>query len=473
MQPKVEEKDGQVFIALNPQLDPDLQRYSEDSVKQGSDAMKYLPLQLWANYRFQGEEDKYEHYQQYETDPLLALTQAKEILEKLNSTMEEDFSLFNRAIPGYSCSVLMRDFADKLTTEDKLFCKDIILEFATRPLGVERYHYQVSDGTEPSIICLPELLQHFPDDKEGLLLLLFLLLLNPWREISSFAIRGILHRLWTISFSDAQSLFLGYLLLKEKYDGLREEIRQENYQKHAYSGSEGQVIERFLQQYDHELEGFLSNTISFEDVEHLDGLDLETLTTAFELLPLRTTSKDHKEFLQLIFPVFSKQLLHYDYDDKVDYRIKQRFLEKFAYFILTSPKNEILLYLHSFVANFTNSREMAEFFEEFIKAEDALKQYEEFWIVWGAFYDKIIEVSKQGTYYYSKEVIRTYLLAWSYWKEDITEWHSLKEREEAFLRKWLSIWGIAQRFCTHFQKYLMTSQATILKKEFLGYTLSS
>ena len=432
MQPKVEEKDGQVFIALNPQLDPDLQKYSEDSIRPGTEAMEYLPLQLWANYRFKREEDKYKQYQQYETDPLLALTQTKEILEKLNST-EEDFSLFNRAIPGYSCSVLMRDFADKLTAEDKQFCKDIILEFATHPLSIEQYHYQISDGTEPSIICLPELLQYFPDDKAGILLLLFLLLLNLWREISSFAIRGILHRLWEISFNDAHSLFLGYLLLKEKYDRLREEIRQESYQKHVHTSSEGQVIERFLQQYEHELEGFLSNTISFEEVEHPEGLELETLTTAFELLPLRTTNKDHEKFLQLIFPVFSKQLLQYD--DRVDYRLKQRFLEKLAYFILTSPKDEILLYLRPFVANFTNSREMAEFFEAFITTENALQQYEEFWIVWDTFYDKIVEVSKQGTYYFSKEIIRTYLFAWPYWKEDITEWHSLREREKAFFHK--------------------------------------
>ena len=79
---------------------------------------------------------------------------------------------------------------------------------------------------------------------------------------------------------------------------------------------------------------------------------------------------------------------------------------------------------------------MAEFFEAFITAEDQLNQYEEFWTVWNAFYDKIVEVSKQpGAYYYSKEIIRTYLLAWAYWRKDITEWHSLKEREKVFFYK--------------------------------------
>jgi hypothetical protein len=274
-------------------------------------------LHLWANYRFKRDEDRYTQYQQYETDPLLALTETKEIIEKLKGVTEDDFYLFNHSIPAYSCSVLIRDFADVLTVEDKRFCKDVILEFAVLPFHIEQYGYQASDGTEPSIINLPELLQHFPDDKEDFLLLLFLLLLNPWREISTFAIRAILHRLWEISFNDAHSLFLGYLMLKVKYDSLREEIRRESYQRNVYGSSEQQVIERFIQQYEKELNHIVSNSIAFEDIEHPEDLDLETLTTAFILLPLRTTNVDHKQFLHIIFPGFSQRLLHYD--DRTDY----------------------------------------------------------------------------------------------------------------------------------------------------------
>jgi hypothetical protein len=231
MHPEIEEKEGQVVIAFNPELDPDLKSYSEESIKQASDAMKYLPLQLWANYRFQREEDTYSQYPQYETNPLLALAQTKEIVEKLSSQAGEDYFLFNQPIPAYTCSVLLRDFADKLSAEDKQFCKEIIVEVATRPFRLEHYQYQASDGSEPSIIVLPVLLQYFPDDKQHVLLLLFLLLLNPWREISTFAIRAVLHQLWEISFQDAHSLFLGYLLLKAKYESLRKEIRRENYPK--------------------------------------------------------------------------------------------------------------------------------------------------------------------------------------------------------------------------------------------------
>ncbi len=243
-----------------------------------------------------------------------------------------------------------------------------------------------------------------------------------------------MHHLWETSFNDAHGLFLGYLLLKQKYENVRAEIRKENYQKNVYESTEKQVIDSFVQEYEKELDRIVSNNIIFEDVESPEDLDLDILTTAFVLLPLRTTNEDHKKFVNIIFPVFSKKL--FLDDDKVDYTLKDRFLEKLAHFILTSPKDEIKLYLQPFIENFTNSKDMAEFFEAFITVEDQLNQYEAFWVVWDAFYEKIVEVSKQpGTYYYSKEIIRTYLLAWSYWREDITEWHSLKEREKVFFHK--------------------------------------
>lgn len=79
---------------------------------------------------------------------------------------------------------------------------------------------------------------------------------------------------------------------------------------------------------------------------------------------------------------------------------------------------------------------MADFFQEFISVEDKLNQYEEFWIVWNIFYDKIVDLCKDnGSRYYVNEIIHNYLLAWQYWKEDAKEWHTLKEKEKLFYKK--------------------------------------
>ena len=434
MHPTTEEKDGQVLISLNPDIDPELKTYSEEALKQSSDAMKYTSLKVWSKYRFERNEDKYKQYQKYENNPQLVITETKEIVEGSKTSTDENFSLFNHSIPAFTCSVLIRDFFDKLNKADKEFCKEVIIQFASIPIQSEHYLYHISDGTEPSIIVLPNLINIFPKDKEKTKSLLFLLLLYSRGEISTFATRAILHNLWEINFEDAHSMFLGYLLLKPKYNDLKDKVRKENYKKNIFERSGMQALEHFVKQYENKLENIVSNKITYDDLDNLEKLDLETLKTAFEILPLETENEDHKRFLNIIFPVFSIKL--FVDDDRTDYTLEHRFLEKFAYFILTSQKGEIETRLKPFVDNFSNSKNMAEFFQEFISAENKLNRYEEFWIVWNAFYKKIVEIcQKESSYHYTKEIVHNYLLAWSYWKEDAKEWHTLKDREKLFFKK--------------------------------------
>ncbi|HBY57712.1 MAG TPA: ATPase [Candidatus Atribacteria bacterium] len=434
MSPEVEEKDGQILIKFNPKIDAKLKKYSEDSLRKSSEAMKYTSLKLWAIYRFEKNEGEYKQYQQYENNPQLIITEIKEIIEGIKNKGKDSFFLFNHSIPAYACSVLIRDFFDKLNSEEREFCKAVIIDFTSIPLKTEDYHYQISDGTEPSIIILPLLTMYFPNDKEEVKSLLLLLLLNPWREISTYAVRGILQDLWKINFEDAHSIFLGYLKLAPKYDKLREKIRKENINRNIYKISELPVVGCFVKKYKNELKRIALNRITYDELSSLQRLDLKTLNTAFEILPLKTEYIDHKKFLNVIFPIFSKKPLIDD--DRINYSLKNRFLEKFAYFILTSKKKEIEIYLKPFIKNFTNSRDMADFFQEFISVEDRLNQYEEFWIVWNAFYGKIVDLCKDSkSHYYANEIIHNYLLAWQYWKKDAKEWHTLKEKEKLFYKK--------------------------------------
>ena len=434
MSPEIEEKDGKTLIKFNPKIDPDLKKYSEDSLQEISNETKYISLKLWATYRFKNNEGEFKHYQQYENNPQLVIIETKEIIEGLKKKDNNNFFLFNHSIPSYTCSVLIRDFFDKLNSEEREFCKEVIIDFVSIPLKTENYHYQASDGTEPSINILPLLIMHFPSVKEEVKSLLLLLLFNPWREISTYAVRVILQDLWKINFEYAHSIFLGYLKLAPKYSKLREKIRKENINKNIYKISELQVVECFVKKYKNELKRIALNRIIYDELSNLHRLDLKTLNTAFELLPLKTENRDHKKFLNIIFPVFSKK--PFIDDDRINYSLKNRFLEKFACFILTSKKKEIEIYLKPFVENFNNSRDMADFFQEFISVEDRLNQYEEFWIVWNIFYDKIVDLCKDSRLrYYANEIIHNYLLAWQYWKEDAKEWHTLKEKEKSFYKK--------------------------------------
>lgn len=196
-----------------------------------------------------------------------------------------------------------------------------------------------------------------------------------------------------------------------------------------------QVSKAFLKKYKKEIERVAKNNISYNELDGLEKADLEILKTAFELLPIGTMNDDHKKFLKMIFPIFAKKILLDDRDDRIDYALRHRFLEKLACFILSLPTDEIKTYLQPFIENFHNSREMAEFFQEFIYVEDRLSKYNEFWTVWNSFYGKVADLCKNKSSYYAKEVISSYLLAGVPWNEKAKEWHTLKERGKIFYKK--------------------------------------
>lgn len=431
MKTTVEESNDNVVVTFNPEIDPNLRKFSEDSISAATTAMKHSSLKLWAIYRFTKNPD-YQQYKTFEDNPESVIAETREILENIEKRTDP-FPMFNQSIPAYTCSVLIRDFIDRLTTEDKDFCRDIITQFAKVPLMIQDYHYQIDDSTEPSISTLPVLMQHFPKEGNEIKSLLILLLLNPWREITAFATRGICTRLWETHFDDAQSIFLGYLLLKPKFNEFIGEVRRK-ISNNISDLQEPQTMELFARKYKTEFKKIAMNKITFSDLEELGKLNFNSLEIAFEIIPLNTQDESHISFLNIFLPICSKQLSK-DHN-KIDYGLKIRFMNRFAHFILYSSKDKICTYLQPFIDNFSDSRDTAQLLQEFIVTEDSLCHYDEFWIVWDTFYDSIVKIyKKQDFHYYSNELIHNYLLAWPYWKADLKEWHTLKEREKWFYKK--------------------------------------
>ena len=126
------------------------------------------------------------------------------------------FLLFNYSIPADICSVLMRDHSDRLSAEEKGFCKDIILRVASSSFE-PNYQYQISDGTQSTISVLPLLIKEFPEEKDNIKEIILLTLFDDYpidmvgHQYNSFPIAAC-HGLWENHFEDAQSILFGYLL---------------------------------------------------------------------------------------------------------------------------------------------------------------------------------------------------------------------------------------------------------------------
>ncbi len=439
-----EKKDDQVLISFNPEIDPELKKYSEDALAKNSESMKYLPLQLWAKNRFEKNGD-YKKYSQYEDDYKYAISETKEINKglELNKSDEKSFTLFYRSVPAYVGAVLLRDFSDRLDSEEKKFCKEIVLKSASAPIG-DSYHYQIGDGVGVAISALPFLLKDFPEDSHEIKKILLFTLFDSYpigmsQKLSDYPSGAILHTLWKENPSDAQSLLWGYLQLKPLYDELWETFRKENHDKGTYNFSKQEFLDKFSEKYKTEISKVLENKNEYGDIKSTDQIDTDTLVTAFELLPIEIPEESHKAFVKQILPVLSKKLFkdrHGRDDDRFDYGAKHRFLDKLACIILSLKTDEIESYLKPILDDFKDSKDAAELFESFISIEDRLAHYDQFWVTWKLFYPKIVTlVQSKGSRFYSKEVIRTYLLAWNSWREGASEWHTLKDREKSFFKK--------------------------------------
>jgi len=431
-----EEKDGGVEISFNPEIDPKLKEYSEAALKENSESMKYTPLMLWARYR-KDKDARAKQYEQYENNPKLVLEEATEIIENLNAGADESFKLFNHAIPADVCSILLIEYFNQLSEEERECCKDIILEYSLIPLMPD-YQYQISDGTASAISALPVVFQNFPVEREHIKEILFLTLFKD-RSIgmgggrySVFPSMAI-HKLWDDHFDDMQSLLIGYLLLKPKYEDLRTKLRQESYEKGVYEIDKGQLNEDFFKEYEHDLQKIMENRISIDDLTGMEQTDLYILNTGFQLIPVKTARALHKQLMLSIIATFATKLLSRDQEDKVDYSVRHAFLERFAYFVLNASEQDIPDYLKPFLDGFNGSEPIAELLELFISAEDRSDTYGKFWQVWALFFEKIVTLCKDGDgYWYVDRIIKSFLFAQNPWKESATDWHTFKDSNSQF-----------------------------------------
>ena len=434
--------ENNILIQFNPEIDSDLKEYSEKSVAESYELMKYTYLKNWATLRT-ANNDQSKEYEKYENNPLLALQEVKDIVKQLQSHSQEDnFYLFNHSIPAYVCSCLLEHYFDQLSSEDKLFCKAIVLEVASSFLN-SGYFYQISDGVQPAILALPKLLDACPENKEQIKRILFLALFEKHHVggilsnecFSIFPITAI-HKVWKTNFEDANSFLLAYLLLRPIYDQLEMETREENYKKGIYDFSEDQFVEQFLERNKDFIEDFIENRILFNNIESIKKLDLEVLGTTFQILPLKIEHTEHKKIAKQVIYAFARKVTSDNKEDRIDYKIKRDFLRKYAYVILNLSINEIQDFLIPFLDDFIPSESIADLFQEFILAEDKLNTNDNFWFVWNTFKEKIFEICQDSDeVWYVSKVIKSYLFAQTPWKDNAKEWYSLTDKNKRFFKE--------------------------------------
>ncbi|MBR9776730.1 MAG: ATP-binding protein [Cytophagales bacterium] len=431
--PKVSKHDdNNLLIEFSPkELSDEHRNESEQAHNQYQEMFKYTSLKLWADFfKSDNNQTKTAKHQDYDKNPLLALSETKQLVDELKLG-RNGLAMFDYSIPAFSCSKLLIEHKDKLSKEDKAFCKEIIHSSLSN-LFADNYDYQISDGVEASVHAIPVLINEYWEETEDYISIMVLALLDEtsigaYKRICDYVIESIhKSKLWELNPKIAQSILFGYIKLQPIYKNIIAEIRK----KQGWGRiSKSSIIE--------ELEKTNSDFI-FEnnlfDINDISSLDIHGLEIVLQLIPSNTKDRNHLDIYSKSLPFLAPQLLNdrrsykeNSGDDSNIYSLRLHIFKRFAYFILEREKSEIDKYLKPFVDSLSATEETASFISELVSAEDYINKHEQFWHIWNNLYPKIKELCSNPRGYHLKEIIINYLLAWRWWREGIEEWRSLKK----------------------------------------------
>ena len=437
MSPEAMQVENGIAIELNPEIDPELKKYSEAAQEEATKPFKHSCLNIWAESRLYNRSN-YKKYDSYENDPLLALNEAKEIWKQLhNKNMTEELQ-FVRALPSYVCAVLLRDFKEKLGNNELEFCRDVIFEYASI-VDNDDYTHQIGDGLVPALFVLPKLIEHFPDERLSIKLTLIRALMRHDSitvmgidRINSVVIQAVQH-LWKDEPKFMKSLYIGYLVIAQKYRDVQNRLRQEAYKQHKHEIDKNDFEQELFKELTAVAKSLEDETISESMINNIDSIDNDILITAFQLTPLDSENMEPLPFTEAIIRIISQQLLSRDREARLDYTFKYEFLKHYARFILYLDNDKKDKYLKYFTDDFLLNEEMADLLNEFVSAEDSLNMPDSFWYVWNQFKDHIVDsINSQGWRHDKERIIESFLFVRVPWKEEAKAWHTFSPENREF-----------------------------------------
>ena len=128
MKREVVDVNGVQAIQYTPALDEEQRMLTEKSKKDNEEMMVGATMRMWVTYRMRGVMDKIKS-NPYEQDPLRALADTKKIKRQLE-IKDGGLSLLpgDEYVPSMVCALMLTDFCDKLSPEDKAYCEKEVIE---------------------------------------------------------------------------------------------------------------------------------------------------------------------------------------------------------------------------------------------------------------------------------------------------------------------------------------------------------
>ncbi|TDS98061.1 hypothetical protein EDF78_101436 [Rahnella sp. BIGb0236] len=433
--------DGQTVVTFSPNLDDDIMQYSQTSLKRVSEELKFIHLNHWAKGKLQKNEISKE-CKKYDDNPGLAFAEAKEILRLSSHRMDDfetnldTFNILNIHTPIYVFTTLVKYYKDTLSSEDIEYCISKILETLSLTLQ-SSYQFQHGSGVDYCFYVLPDIISFNPTYSDQIKIIVLYSLFNTHPigfmggdYFYSFATNYVM-QLWTENIQDAQSILFSYIRLVRKRANLVIEIRATALHNRIYQPDFTQVLTRFLNENEDEINSFINNEIPYPLPEHIKDLDLVAMNVALSMIPSGAMISYKNLFIDIISSAFS-------YLDKKDsgteYIIKVKILRCYAHFILSANENDLDELLQPFIDALTPSQFTVDCLNEIVLTQDRLAKHDNFWYIWKKLLPSLEILINDFHYNYRiGEIIKAYLFV-QRWKDSAKSWHTFEPRDKRFFK---------------------------------------
>ena len=434
---------GNYMCMVMPDFTEDMEKLSKESREASNYHFQYMDLQLWSDYKFNGNE-KFKEYDKY-SNILNVLKELEELWgflcnynDRDNSESEDQSFLFHRylSIVPYTCAVLLRDYGKDLRDRDRDLCRHIIFDLGYLFSEISDFEFaQAGNGVEAVTLGLTLLINGENTktaDNENPLCLLLKLVLRDWSD-DSCIVKQIANAIWKQSPSDGWKLVYLFSLLADQYEV--QMMKQRNFS-----------LDVFLESYQQNIEQVL-----MKDSIGVSNIDFTKLSGVVTFAVISFISVDMKEAFKIV-ELTKDKTIRITFGNNYDMKEERRnligytlnFIVWFADVLLYCDSYERKVLITSFTerADIIRNEHVQELLKWLIIDQEVYGKTDEFWSIWELLKSKMIELGNKEEYdYYASRnvplgrdrVITTYLFANTAWQKNIHSCDLLSEERAVFL----------------------------------------
>ena len=430
--PIVDEKNNRIMFEPED-LEPELEDIQQRAQEEMQSTNRFSALYVWSKKTFEREPLENDYYETWNK----ALEEAKELFEILKTDSAGDLAKMHFGGLVTAAAVFMRDYSDKLTEEDILWCAELLIPTVIANADTDKRQVVTDatdlDGAAASATILPILLDFASgyDDKFLIKQLIVTALTHVNEKVRHSAAEGIRKYLWQRDPDFAQNCLIGTIAYA-RFENENQSERRRLYLE------EGENKDRINAELQAKMDNFRDQFTRGEISSDLDQITLQThspshILTPSLMVPDGSTRSDHVELLSQMLALFfeneqnrDKSYANRESELQINHEMPLDFARRFAEYISHLHQSNFEDYIEQLRAGCETAPNFMHYLLLCVAVEAEKENQEEiYWRLWSALSQKVQEiaieigqdVSVYREQYNGKKLIRGMLKADIKWQK--------------------------------------------------------